>query len=211
MPVKYLNNYKAIFWDFDGVVKESLNIKSDAFERLFMSYGENISKKIKSHHEENGGMSRFDKLPIYIEWSGQKPTKKNVSKYAEKFSHLVKKNVINSEWVPGVIDYLNSNYKKQDFFLITATPQDEIEEIVKHLKIKHFFKEVVGSPIRKDEAIRSILKQYFLLYEQSIMVGDSISDYNSASKNNIQFILRRTLLNKKLQVELNCLMIDNFL
>jgi len=211
VPVKYLNNYKAIFWDFDGVVKESLNIKSDAFERLFMSYGENISKKIKSHHEENGGMSRFDKLPIYIEWSGQKPTKKNVSKYAEKFSHLVKKNVINSEWVPGVIDYLNSNYKKQDFFLITATPQDEIEEIVKHLKIKHFFKEVVGSPIRKDEAIRSILKQYFLLYEQSIMVGDSISDYNSASKNNIQFILRRTLLNKKLQVELNCLMIDNFL
>ncbi len=43
------------------------------------------------------------------------------------------------------------------------------------------------------------------------MVGDSISDYNAADENNMQFVLRRTLLNRELQTELKCLMIDNFL
>jgi phosphoglycolate phosphatase-like HAD superfamily hydrolase len=211
LPTKYLNNYKTIFWDFDGVIKESLEIKSDAFEQLFRSFGENISKKIRFHHERNGGISRFDKLPIYIKWSGQKPTKKNIQKYEEKFSCLVKQKVINSDWVPGVVDYLSSNYKIQNFFLITATPQNEIEEIIKKLKIKHFFKKVIGSPIRKDKAIKSIIIKNPSLFKKSIMVGDSISDYNAADGNNMQFVLRRTLLNRELQTELKCLMIDNFL
>jgi len=43
------------------------------------------------------------------------------------------------------------------------------------------------------------------------MIGDSRSDYNASNINNIQFVLRRTNLNKELQKDLNCLMLDNFL
>ena len=74
-----------------------------------------------------------------------------------------------------------------------------------------FFKKVIGSPIRKDKAIKSIIIKNPSLFKKSIMVGDSISDYNAADGNNMQFVLRRTLLNRELQTELKCLMIDNFL
>ena len=209
MTTEHLKSAKIIFWDFDGVIKDSVAVKADAFEHMFLPFGEEIAKKVRRHHEENGGVSRFDKLPTYIKWIKQKPTQETVNKYAEKFSTLVKKKVIDSRWVPGILDYLSNN--NQEFFLVTATPQQEIEEILVSLKIKHFFKEIYGTPIKKDKAIESIMKKYSIPHKVSIMVGDSNSDYNAANINGIQFVLRRTVLNKKLQKDLNCPMLDNFL
>ena len=210
-PIETLTSTKSIFWDFDGVIKDSVEVKSDAYEQLFLPFGEVIAKQVRTHHEENGGISRFDKLPIYIGWAALEFSIELLNEYAEKFSLLVKQKVIDSEWVVGVLDYLKNNYKRQQFFLVTATPQQEIEEILVSLKIKHFFKEIYGSPIKKDKAIESIMKKYSIPHKVSIMVGDSNSDYNAANINGIQFVLRRTVLNKKLQKDLNCPMLDNFL
>ena len=38
---------KVIFWDFDGVIKDSVEAKSSAFEKIFSSYGSNISNKVR--------------------------------------------------------------------------------------------------------------------------------------------------------------------
>ena len=211
MSVKYLNDTQIIFWDFDGVIKDSVEVKSVAFGQLFSSFGRGIKKKIINHHKMNGGMSRFDKLPIYIKWTEQKSTQEMVDDYSAKFSTLVRQKVIDSQWVPGVLNYLSSNHNKQKFFLVTATPQQEIEDILVSLKIKHFFKEVVGSPTTKVNAIKGILNKHSILSKNSIMIGDSISDCNAANINNVQFVLRKTVLNKKLQKSLNCLMLENFL
>ncbi|MEC7219091.1 MAG: hypothetical protein VXW29_01645, partial [SAR324 cluster bacterium] len=32
--------YKLIFWDFDGVIKDSVPLKTEAFDQLFCEYGE---------------------------------------------------------------------------------------------------------------------------------------------------------------------------
>ena len=55
----------AIIFDFDGVVLESLNVKTNAFKKLYEPYGSDISKKVVEHHLENGGVSRFDKIKFY--------------------------------------------------------------------------------------------------------------------------------------------------
>ena len=126
---------KTIFWDFDGVIKDSVSVKSDAFEELFLPFGSDVAKKIRMHHEDNGGMSRYDKLPIYLNLAGEKNSTDSISKYEKQFSKLVMNRVINSPWVEGVLEYIKTNYKAQKFFLITATPQKEIEEILKKLEI----------------------------------------------------------------------------
>ena len=209
-----INNLRVcacIIWDFDGVIKDSVVVKSDAFIQLFLQFGDEVAKKVRKHHEENGGMSRFEKLPIYIEWAGQNITQEMFDEYATRFSILVKQKVIDSKWVTGVFEYLSGNYNKQEFFLVTATPQQEIEDILISLKIDNFFKEVVGSPTKKYRAVEFIMGKYSILSESSVMIGDSRSDYNASNINNIQFVLRRTNLNKELQKDLNCLMLDNFL
>ena len=66
-----IKNSSVVFWDFDGVIKDSVDIKSIAFEKLFSIYGTKISKKVRAHHEKNAGVSRFDKIPLYMSWSNE--------------------------------------------------------------------------------------------------------------------------------------------
>ena len=202
---------KTVFWDFDGVIKDSVEGKSEAFEKLFLPFGVGISKKVRLHHEDNEGVSRFDKLPLYLKWAGLEPSQTLIKEYAENFSILVKQTVIDSEWVRGVLIYLQKNCKKQQFFLVTATPQEEIEAILNALKITEYFSEVIGSPTPKNEAIKMLLDRYNIESRQAVMIGDSISDYMAATENQVKFVLRKTKLNKVLQQQLDCLMIDNFI
>ena len=56
---------KGIIFDFDGVIAESVHIKSSAFSDLYKSYGEDIVKRVVKHHEANSGMSRYKKIRYY--------------------------------------------------------------------------------------------------------------------------------------------------
>jgi len=206
-----LNEYKFIFWDFDGVIKDSIEVKSNAYYKLFEKFGHDVASKVRIHHENKHGLSRFEKLPIYLSWAGKEPTEKLISEYCLKFSKLVKQDVIESNWVPGALDFIIENNKKSSFFIITATPQDEIEEIMVELNLMSYFVDVIGSPTKKIEAIKKILKQYSISPNNSIMIGDSASDFNAANMNCVPFILKRTKYNESLQKELNCPKIYNFM
>ena len=200
-----------IFFDFDGVIKDSVEVKSDAFEQLFQPYGEVIATKVRQHHEANGGMSRFEKLPLYLSWSGVESDRKVISEYSDKFSSMVSQKVIESEWVAGVEDFLEKYHQDKKLFLVTATPQKEIEKITKVLNIDRFFQEIIGAPTSKFDAIRWILDEYHIMADQAVMIGDSPSDYQGAVSNKVSFILRKTPLNQGMQRELDCKIIVDFL
>ena len=64
-----LKEKQVIFWDFDGVIKDSLAVKSLGFERLFSSYGVDIVEKVRDHHNAHGGISRYEKYSFI--WTGR--------------------------------------------------------------------------------------------------------------------------------------------
>ncbi len=148
---------------------------------------------------------------MYLEWSGKDISAQLIAEYEKKFSLLVKQRVIDSPWVAGVLDYLKNNIKKQQFFLVTATPQKEIEDILSQLKVLKYFKEIIGSPTSKNEAIKILLNKHSINRQQAVMIGDSGSDYDAAIQNHLTFILRKTKLNTKLQRQVDCLKIKNFM
>lgn len=201
---------KNIFFDFDGVIKDSVEVKKIAFSELFQSFNTDTLNKIQKHHIANSGMSRYEKIPIYLEWAGKENTESEIENYAEKFSLLVKERVISSNWIDGVESFLKRKKNGQLFFILTATPQGEIEEILDRIKIRHLFDEVIGSPMKKIDAIKIILSSYYIAPSNSVMIGDSKVDFDAAIHNSVPFILRRTSINKNLQNSLNCKMIDNF-
>ena len=53
------NDAKIVFWDFDGVIKDSVDVKTQAFIDLFDAYGSNVVQAVVAHHIKNGGISRF--------------------------------------------------------------------------------------------------------------------------------------------------------
>lgn len=198
-----------LFLDFDGVIKDSVKAKSNAFERLFSPYGADIASKICSHHENNGGMSRYKKMPIYLKWVGRDPTSKLIEEYCKKFSAFAKHSVVSSPWVDGVINYIKDNYKQQPIILVTATPELEIMEIIKILGIVDYFSEVHGSPENKSDVIKSALCRYQVDSKRAVFIGDSDVDLEAANNNDVTFLLRRTKLNYSLQERSSCLAFDD--
>jgi phosphoglycolate phosphatase-like HAD superfamily hydrolase len=112
---------------------------------------------------------------------------------------LVLQAVIDSPWVPGVREYLVSHHGRQHFVLITATPQEEIEQILRTLDLTVCFRAVYGAPMPKATAIGDVLAKLSSPAQQALVVGDSQTDLEAAQTNGVPFLLRRTSLNHELQ------------
>lgn len=194
-----LGRYATLFWDFDGVIKDSVSVKSDAFERLFAPFGAEVATRVRAHHERNGGMSRYEKLPLYLQWAGQDPSESELARYCQLFSAAVRRAVIDSPWVPGAREYLEANHWRQSCVLLTATPQDEIEAVLTALEIRSFFRAVYGAPTAKADAIASVLTRGRCSPSEALFIGDSEPDYRAAMLAGVGFLLRRTPLNADLQ------------
>lgn len=188
-----------LFWDFDGVIKESVEIKSHAYVALFAQFGEKVVAQIRSHHEAHGGMSRFEKIPLYLSWSGQSSDAAEVARYCLRFAHTVRERVIDSPWVPGAREYLEQNHSRQCCVVLTATPQEEIEGILAVLQIASWFREVHGAPTPKAQAIAATLSRWQYPASKALVIGDSWSDYEAARGARVDFLLRRTPANTDLQ------------
>jgi phosphoglycolate phosphatase-like HAD superfamily hydrolase len=186
-----VKEFSVIFWDFDGVIKDSVDVKTQAYIKLFEPFGLGVAEKVRQHHEANGGMSRFDKLPIYLQWAGLEANKIALSEYCDQFSQQVLQGVIAAPWVGGVEHYLRSNAHQQMFVLVSATPQDELEYILHALDLTNCFAMVYGAPTHKQDAIRNVLLVRGIDARDALMIGDAQADLDAADANQVPFLLRR--------------------
>lgn len=186
-----MREFSTIFWDFDGVIKDSVEVKTQAYLQLVKPFGVEVVERVREHHEAHGGMSRFDKFPLYLQWAGEESSQSRVSELCDQFSQLVLQGVIDAPWVAGVEGYLRSNRHKQVFVLVSATPQDELEQILLALDLATCFAEVFGAPTRKKDAIRKTLAVRGLDPHDCLMIGDARADLDAAEANQVSFLLRR--------------------
>ena len=191
LAINKVTKARVIFWDFDGVIKDSVPVKTEAFRKLFLSYGTDIADKVVKHHLANGGVSRFKKIPYYFkEYVGKNINHKEFDRYVNNFSELVVEEVIKSPWIAGVEDFLRSNEYLQEFILVTGTPQSEIKIILNELNLTELFISIHGSPEEKTDVVSYNIKKYGYKISDCILIGDSVTDYKAADKNNIDFIYR---------------------
>ena len=144
---------KAIIFDFDGVVLESLDVKTNAFKKLYESYGSGISKKVVEHHIANGGVSRFDKIKIYHKlFLGEDIDDKILQTIAQKFSEMVVDEIIKVPFVDGAKKFIEDNNRRYLMFISSATPSDEINYICRQRKIANYFQGIFWFPRFKVKA-----------------------------------------------------------
>jgi len=184
---------KHIIFDFDGVICESINIKTEAFYEMYLPYGKEIAQKVKAYHLANGGMSRFDKFKYYEETFLKKHlTKTRENELSTYFSKLVKEKVIAAPFVNGALEFLQEHAKHYTCFIVSATPMDEMIEIAKAKKIAHYFKEICGSPKNKIEWGSYLIRTYGLETDKTLFIGDAKNDYIAAKENLFHFLWRKT-------------------
>mgnify|MGYP001478041712 CR=1 FL=1 len=182
---------KAIIFDFDGVIVESVNIKTEAFAEIYRSHGPKVVERVVEHHMANWGMSRFEKFKLYHrELLGKKLSDDGLSEITHQFSRMVTQKVIEAPYVKGAIEFIESNYTSFDLFISSATPENELREIIEKRKISRYFKEIFGSPETKSDHIRRIIRRYNYGSSEVVFIGDSVNDKEAAQLNGIYFIGR---------------------
>ncbi|MFH1593908.1 MAG: HAD-IA family hydrolase [Candidatus Omnitrophota bacterium] len=184
-------NTEVIFFDFDGVIVESLNIKRDAFARLFEDEGERIVKEVVDYHLAHEGVSRYEKfIYIYKEMLKRPLDEDTFRDLSRKFSDLVMEDVVLCPYVKGAREFLEQYSEKYKCFVLSATPKDEIREIVRRRKLNGFFQGVYGAPDEKTDMVRSIIKKEGIEPARAVYIGDAISDYRAAQENAARFIAK---------------------
>ena len=181
--------YKALFFDFDGVLADSVEVKTRAFAKLFESYGHAVEAKVVEHHRKNGGMTRVDKFRHYYrEFLGKALDEAELQQLCNDFSRLVVDEVVSSPEIPGAENFLKKWHNTVKCFVVSATPDEEIKEIVKRRGIDIYFHEILGSSCSKSDNVNYLLNKYGIAPDQCLFFGDAGSDYRAAATSGVDFI-----------------------
>ena len=204
-------NIKNIFFDFDGVIAESVSAKTDAFEEMYLPYGKEIASKVVEYHKLHGGVSRYEKFKYFHkEFLNEIIDESKVNELANQFSNIVLDKVINSDEVLGAIYFIEKYHTKFKFWIITGTPTTEIELIVEKRNLNNFFIGLHGSPNNKRYWTENLIKKHKLIRDEIIFLGDATTDMDAADYSKTHFALRENEENKELFKDYDGLRFNDF-
>jgi phosphoglycolate phosphatase-like HAD superfamily hydrolase len=197
-------NIKNIFFDFDGVIAESVCAKTNAFEEMYLPYGADIANKVVAYHKLHGGVSRYEKFRYFHkEFLNEIIDEEKVNELAIQFSNIVLDKVINSDEVIGASYFIEKYHTKFKFWIITGTPTTEIELIVEKRKLENYFIGVQGSPNNKRYWTEYLIEKHKLNRDEIIFLGDATTDMDAAKYSKTHFALRVNDENKELFKDYN--------
>jgi phosphoglycolate phosphatase-like HAD superfamily hydrolase len=181
---------KLIILDFDGVILESVSVKTEAFRKLF-SFTPDHVEEIIQFHLENGGMSRFDKFRhIYKNILDESLSDEKFAWLSGQFTFLVKDAVIRVPFVPGAEAFLKQFHRKVPLYIVSATPQEELAEIADERGLSKYFTGIFGAPVPKSKHLATIAARTGADPGAVIFIGDAMNDCIAAEKAGVRFIGR---------------------
>lgn len=180
---------KTIIFDFDGVILDSMSIKTDAFAEIFKEFDSSAVDKLLEFHMQNGGISRYVKIRYFFEkLLDVDILDEKVLQYANEFSDIVVKELIKPKYIiQETLNFIKSRVGKQKLFIASGADQNELRYLCKTYQIEPLFNGIYGSPAPKNLLLQMILNESDTNCKDAIMIGDSINDYDAAMQNNIAF------------------------
>jgi phosphoglycolate phosphatase-like HAD superfamily hydrolase len=184
---------RAVGFDFDGVIVESADVKTEAFVELFADHGPAVQERVKAHHLANTGISRFKKFAWIYEQVLDRPLPEPESRaLGDRFSALVLDKVIAAPFVRGARAALAALAPACPLFVASGTPQDELDLIVDRRGLRAWFVEVHGTPREKPAILVDIMARRGLRPGEVLFIGDGRSDHEAAIATRVEFLARDT-------------------
>lgn len=186
-----IDKYKTIIFDCDGVILKSNAIKTESFRKALNNYDSKLVDEFINFHKLNGGISRYEKIKIFI---NDLLPKYNVSilndSYEEiiiRFGRFCKEFLLNAEVAEGLIE-LREITNDAKWLIVSGGDQNELRDTFLHKKIDYLFNGgIFGSPDSKNEIIQREFSNKNVI-QPALYIGDSKLDFFAAESNNLDFI-----------------------
>ena len=174
--------------DFDGTLVESNNIKDRAFETIFCEWPEH-TETMMSWHIAHNSTERGEKFRYFVEEVLELSEQKDlIENLIARFRELTKTAIVECPFVMGAEEFLEYFSNRIVVYLVSATPQLDLDHIIKARGLGGYFKDVYGAPVQKDETLKNIILLEKVSVDEILFIGDSSEDQQSAKNIGINFI-----------------------
>ena len=182
-----LSKYKTWFFDCDGVLLDSNQLKSEAFYEIALPYGKENAHALVAYNKRLGGVTRFEKFKYFFETILEKRTfEKEIEDALNNFSALVCEKLISCTETSGIRDFLGSLPTDSNKYVVSGGAQSEIQYVFKQRGLDIYFNGIYGSPDSKEMIMRNRIISRDMECP-AVFIGDSRYDYEVASQFNLDF------------------------
>lgn len=181
---------RAVICDFDGVILESNELKTRAFEAVFSTFPSHAAAMMAYHHAHVSD-SRFAKFEHLVTGRLGRPSGDPlVAELAAAFSREMIRQIDGCPLVPGAVEFLGRVGAVLPVFLASVTPEGELRDILQRRSLAGHFRGVYGCPPwSKADAVGDIVKGLGGP-DGVLFVGDSAGDQRAAQATGVEFLAR---------------------
>lgn len=181
-----IENYQTLVFDCDGVVLNSNKVKTEAFYKAALPFGEEAAQKLVAHHVLNGGISRYKKFEWFIQ-EVVSAGKADLNMLLESYSNFVRNGLLTCDIASGLLE-LREKTLHANWLIVSGGDQQELREVFAARDLLELFDGgIFGSPDSKDTILERELANNNIR-KSAIFLGDSRYDHVASSTAGLDFV-----------------------
>ncbi|ALK32570.1 HAD family hydrolase [Burkholderia plantarii] len=183
---------RAIAFDFDGVILDSVWMKVNLFLECYEDYGRPLTPaqraKMLAHLTHHGGVGRVAKFAHYESAIfGREPDPEVVTTLARRYSELLMPRIDACPELPGARAFLERMQGRLSLHLISGTTDDDLRHITQRRDFARYFRTIAGSPTTKPVAFADVLRHGGWQPAEVLAIGDSWTEFDAARELGMPF------------------------
>lgn len=182
-----MSGYSTLVFDCDGVVLDSNEVKTRAFYKTTLPYGESAAQAMVDHHVANGGISRYKKFAFFLDEIACGRNGPGLNSLLDTYASHVREGLLLCNLASG-IDALRSKTPDARWLIVSGGDQVELRDIFTQRCIADWFDGgIFGSPDTKIEILERELVSGNI-QTPALFLGDSKYDHQAASTAGLDFV-----------------------
>jgi HAD superfamily hydrolase (TIGR01549 family) len=164
-------------------------IRDYGFRHIFREFDDDLVDAFIRYHRYNAGLSRYVKIRYFYEEMLKQPVSESkVQALASEFSKIMKEKLTTPEiLIDETVDFIKDIYREVSLHIVSGSDEKELNFLCDALGLRQYFISVKGSPVPKNDLVSDIMKTYRYDPKRTLLIGDSINDYEAAKKSGLYF------------------------
>ena len=179
---------EGLVFDCDGVILDSVPVKTRAFARLAEPFGPEARDRFVMYHTVHGGVSRYRKFAWFFrEVLGRDITPEESEEWGRRFADYALDAVRRCALSPGAAEVLEKWHGRLPLYVCSGAPEEEVRAVLAERGLADLFTGIHGSPPAKAELLARIVNDAGVAPEAALMVGDAVTDRDAAEQVGTRF------------------------